>query len=113
MKKILLLSVLSISLSNAFAQEVKTLFGKQNISPTFCQLTINTKTPSCVISIGAEAGTKLSASFLIQKNLSNYLDSSDTTSSNFEVNDNYTINPLITSFSSNGTKQVRLIYKRN
>jgi len=68
MKKILTLSILSIISSPSFAEETKTLFGNQNLSPVFCQLNATAKTPSCVISIGAEAGTKLSSSIVIQKN---------------------------------------------
>lgn len=111
MKKIFTLSILSMISSVVFAQEAKTLFGNQNLSPVFCQLNVSSKTPSCVISIGAEAGTKLSSSVVIQKNLSNYIDSASPESSNFEINENYTTNPLVTYFSSNGTKQIRVIYK--
>jgi len=100
MKKFLTLSILTIVCSTSFAQEAKTLFGNQNLSPVFCQLSVSSKTPSCVISIGADAGTKLSSSIVIHKNLSDYVDSVSPTSSNFETNDNYTINPLVSYFSS-------------
>lgn len=111
MKKILTLSILSIISSPSYAEETKTLFGNQNLSPVFCQLNATAKTPSCVISIGAEAGTKLSSSIVIQKKLPDYIDDSSPNSSNFETNDNYTVNPLVGYFSSNGTKQIRAIYK--
>lgn len=110
MKKNLILFALFGLLSNVQAQEIsKSLFDKQSITPTFCQMNLS-KTPSCVISVGADIGTRLTASVVMQKSMVEYNDTYSPESENFVVDDSYTVNPLVSSFSNAGNKQIRVIY---
>lgn len=112
-KTILFLSLLS-AVFQVNAQEVsKTLFDKQSVTPTYCQIINSGKTPSCVISVGADIGTKLTASVIFQKHQSEYIDSFSPESANFETNDDYTVNPMVSSYGNAGNKQIRVIFRGN
>lgn len=85
--------------------------GTLNIAPTFCEMSVTSKVPSCTISIQASQGSRVGTAFFLHQQTSQYEDTLNILSPEFSSNTgNFTTNPLFADYEKDGTKQIRLIY---
>ena len=110
-RKIICTSLIALSSFATAAEVTVTNTGTLNIAPTFCEMSLATKTPSCTISIQASQGSKVSTLFYLRQPSSHYEDTTNILSADFSSNTrNFSTNPLFAEYEKDGTKQVRLIY---
>lgn len=108
--KMIFVGLLGVALAHANAIDLKTANQEQNIAPTYCEIDLSAKIPSCTISIRSTGGSKLSTYYVQHKNSDKYIEDPTPSNPDFTQTDDFTSTPLVAVFQTDGVKQVRLTF---